>query len=192
MVFDMSEEPQTIKVYNLSSDTNEFIGEGDAYIPPHTGLPANSTTIAPPETKKGFATIFNAEVNEWSYVEDHREETVYDIRDGRPVFITELGPLPDSLTTIEPCGEFQLWDGSKWVKDDNAERDALINEAASTKNELMMEANTRITPLQYSVDVDMATQNEKEELLLWKKYMVLLNRVDVSVAPNIEWPDKPA
>ncbi|MBB8981775.1 tail fiber assembly protein, partial [Escherichia coli] len=21
--------------------TNEFIGEGDAYIPPHTGLPAN-------------------------------------------------------------------------------------------------------------------------------------------------------
>ncbi|MGZ2655563.1 hypothetical protein AAEQ88_00430, partial [Escherichia coli] len=40
---------QTIKIYNLLAGTNEFIGEGDAYIPPHTGLPANSTYIAPPD-----------------------------------------------------------------------------------------------------------------------------------------------
>lgn len=33
----MSDTPQTIKIYNLRSDTNEFIGAGDAYIPPHTG-----------------------------------------------------------------------------------------------------------------------------------------------------------
>ncbi len=47
MAFRMSEQPRTIKIYNLLSGTNEFIGEGDAYIPPHTGLPANSTDIAP-------------------------------------------------------------------------------------------------------------------------------------------------
>ena len=49
MAFRMSEQPQTIKIYNLLVGTNEFIGEGDAYIPPHTGLPANSTDIAPPD-----------------------------------------------------------------------------------------------------------------------------------------------
>ncbi len=47
MAFRMSEQARTIKIYNLLAGTNEFIGEGDAYIPPHTGLPANSTDIAP-------------------------------------------------------------------------------------------------------------------------------------------------
>lgn len=47
MAFRMSEESRTIKIYNLLAGTHEFIGEGDAYIPPHTGLPANSTDIAP-------------------------------------------------------------------------------------------------------------------------------------------------
>ncbi len=45
MAFRMSEQPRTIKIYNLLAGTNEFIGEGDAYIPPHTGLPANSTIL---------------------------------------------------------------------------------------------------------------------------------------------------
>ncbi|EDQ9752664.1 tail fiber assembly protein, partial [Salmonella enterica subsp. enterica] len=49
MTFKMSDAPQTIKIFNLRSDTNEFIGAGDAYIPPHTGLPANCTDIAPPD-----------------------------------------------------------------------------------------------------------------------------------------------
>ena len=49
MAFRMSAEAQTIRVFNLLDGTNEFIGESDAYIPPHTGLPANSTDIAPPD-----------------------------------------------------------------------------------------------------------------------------------------------
>ncbi|EHD5751056.1 hypothetical protein JQY64_004298 [Escherichia coli] len=47
----MSEQPRTIKIYNLLAGTNEFIGEGDAYIPPHTGLPANSTDRVPSSVK---------------------------------------------------------------------------------------------------------------------------------------------
>ncbi|EHO0010872.1 tail fiber assembly protein, partial [Escherichia coli] len=54
MAFRMSEQARTIKIYNLLAGTNEFIGEGDAYIPPHTGLPANSTDIAPPDIPAGF------------------------------------------------------------------------------------------------------------------------------------------
>jgi len=47
MTFSLSEEAQTIKVFNLRADTHEFIGAGDAYIPPHTVLPANCTMTAP-------------------------------------------------------------------------------------------------------------------------------------------------
>ncbi|HFE3300591.1 TPA: tail fiber assembly protein, partial [Escherichia coli] len=54
MAFRMSEQPRTIKIYNLLAGTNEFIGEGDAYIPPHAGLPANSIDIAPPDIPAGF------------------------------------------------------------------------------------------------------------------------------------------
>ncbi len=44
----------------MLAGTNEFIGEGDAYIPPHTGLPANSTDIAPPDIPAGFVAVFNS------------------------------------------------------------------------------------------------------------------------------------
>lgn len=43
MDFRMTEQPRTIKIYNLLVGTNEFIGEGDAYIPPHT--PACQPTV---------------------------------------------------------------------------------------------------------------------------------------------------
>ena len=82
MAFRMSEQPRTIKIYNLLAGTNEFIGEGDAYIPPHTGLPANSTDIAPPDIPAGFVAVFNSDDASWYLVEDHRGKTVYDVASG--------------------------------------------------------------------------------------------------------------
>lgn len=58
MAFRMSEQPRTIKIYNLLAGTNEFIGEGDAYIPPHTGLPANSTDST--RYRVAYSTIINS------------------------------------------------------------------------------------------------------------------------------------
>ncbi|RXB07363.1 tail fiber assembly protein, partial [Escherichia coli] len=49
-----------------------------------------------------------------------------------------------------------------------------------------------IAPLQDAVDLDMATDDETKLLLVWKKYRVLLMRVDTSTAPDIEWPTPPA
>ncbi|NHB87162.1 phage tail protein [Photorhabdus tasmaniensis] len=45
--------------------------------------------------------------------------------------------------------------------------------------------------LQDSVDLEVATDSEKAALLEWKKYRVLLTRVDTSQAPNVEWPEVP-
>ncbi len=75
------EQARTIKIYNLLAGTNEFIGEGDAYIPPHTGLPANSIDIAPPDIPAGFVAVFNSDEASWHLVEDHRGKTVYDVPD---------------------------------------------------------------------------------------------------------------
>lgn len=124
MTFKMSEQAQTIKIFNLRSDTNEFIGAGDAYIPPHTGLPANCTDIAPPDIPASHIAIFDAETQTWSLHEDHRGEMVYDTTTGNQVYISAPGPLPENVTSVSPGGEYQKWDGKAkvWVKDEAAEK----------------------------------------------------------------------
>lgn len=66
-----------------------------------------------------------------------------------------------------------------------------IAEAEARKQALIVEANAAIAPLQDAVDLDMATPEEESLLRSWKKYRVLLNRVDTSTAPDITWPVKP-
>ncbi|EGK3599848.1 TPA: tail fiber assembly protein [Escherichia coli] len=192
MAFRMSEQPRTIKIYNLLAGTNEFIGEGDAYIPPHTGLPANSTDIAPPDIPAGFVAVFNSENKSWSLVEDHRGKTVYDVESGDALFISELGPLPENVTWLSPDGEYQKWDGTSWEKDKETEKLFQVREAEETKKSLMQVASEHIALLQDAVDLEIATEEETSLLTAWKKYRVLLNRIDTSTAPDIDWPTIPA
>lgn len=64
----------------------------------------------------------------------------------------------------------------------------LIMMAEQLKSNLMDEASRRISVLQDAVDLDIATTEETSSLLVWKKYRVLLNRVDTA-APV--WPTAP-
>ncbi len=82
MTFKMTDKARTLKVYNLLEGTNEYIGVGDAYIPPFTGLPANCTEIEPPTTTEGFAAVFDFTKQEWSLEEDHRGKTLYSTETG--------------------------------------------------------------------------------------------------------------
>ncbi|EBZ2196330.1 tail fiber assembly protein [Salmonella enterica] len=189
MTFKMSEQAQTIKIFNLRSDTNEFIGAGDAYIPPHTGLPANCTDIAPPDIPSSHIAVFDAETQTWSLQEDHRGETVYDTITGNQVYISAPGPLPENVTSVSPDGEYQKWDGKAWVKDEAAEKAAQLRQAEETKSRLLQMASEKIAPLQDAVDLGLATDDEKAQLDEWKKYRVLVNRVDTL---NPDWPEKPS
>ena len=67
----------------------------------------------------------------------------------------------------------------------------LVAQAEDKRTALMEEANASIIPLQDAADLDIATDEEMESLRAWKRYRVLLNRVDASKVPDIEWPDKP-
>ncbi|EIF7829148.1 tail fiber assembly protein [Salmonella enterica] len=191
MTFKMSDTPQTIKIFNLRSDTNEFIGAGDAYIPPHTGLPANCTDIAPPDIPSSYIEVFDSEIQTWSLHEDHRGETVYDTTTGNQVYISDLGPLPENVTSVSPGGGYKKWDGKAqvWVNDEAAEAAARLREAEGTKNRRLQIASEKIALLQDAVDLDGATDKEKASLLAWRKYRVQVNRVD-TLKPV--WPEKPA
>ncbi len=168
MAFRMSEQPRTIKIYNLLAGTNEFIGEGDAYIPPHTGLPANSTDIAPPDIPAGFVAVFNSDESSWHLVEDHRGKTVYDVASGDALFISELGPLPENVTWLSPEGSFRS--GTAQPGEGYGSRKLFrIREAEETKNNLMQVASEHIAPLQDAADLEIATEEEISLLEAWKK-----------------------
>lgn len=54
-----------------------------------------------------------------------------------------------------------------------------------------MDATFAIGPLQDAVDLDMATEEERKRLIAWKKYRVLVNRIETSTTDNIVCPEKP-
>ncbi|GAB1440122.1 hypothetical protein MASR2M36_29040 [Providencia sp.] len=70
-------------------------------------------------------------------------------------------------------------------------KEQLIAEAEYQKQALLNEATAEIAPLQDAVDLGIATDEERAQLRAWKKYRVILNRVDTSLAPDIDWPQKP-
>ncbi len=70
-------------------------------------------------------------------------------------------------------------------------KEELIFIAESQKTQFISLANEKITPLSDAVELDIATDEEMLLLKEWKKYRVMLNRVDTSNAPKIDWPIKP-
>ncbi|PHM39810.1 phage tail fiber assembly [Xenorhabdus mauleonii] len=64
-------------------------------------------------------------------------------------------------------------------------------QAESEKRQLLGVAKEKIAIWQDAMDLGMATNAEKITLTEWRKYRVLLNRVDCSTAPDIDWPEQP-
>lgn len=63
--------------------------------------------------------------------------------------------------------------------------------AVRLKEEKQRQAEDKIAPLARAVKLGMATEEEKAALTRWETYSVLLNRVDISTAPDIDWPTPP-
>lgn len=70
--------------------------------------------------------------------------------------------------------------------------DELISQAENKRSKLRTEADTIIQPLQDANDLGMATDDEAGQLIAWKKYRVMLMRVNTEDAENIIWPQQPA
>ncbi|MBU9850084.1 tail fiber assembly protein [Rahnella aceris] len=69
--------------------------------------------------------------------------------------------------------------------------EALKADAVVTLSGLMTKANLAIAPLQDAVDIEDATDDEIAKLKDWKKYRVALNRLNLSLVPDIDWPQLP-
>lgn len=93
-------------------------------------------------------------------------------------------------SAVDSSGRWAYCDGK--VKARQYTADELCKEAEQRKTQLLAISASVIDPLQDAVDLDMATEIEESNLLAWRKYRVLLSRVETSTAPDIDWPVAPS
>ena len=179
-----------VTVYNTAPVTNEYILKSEEYLQIGVGIPAHSYIDEPPIAKVGFAICRTTDKKTWEYVADHRGETRYSTTTKTEILIKELGDYPANTTDKAP-DKFDKWNGNSWVIDEEAKSTAAIQAATLKKAELKAIADSEIDWRQDAMDGNYAEGNEATELAAWKKYRVLLMRIDTSKAPNITWPVAP-
>lgn len=69
--------------------------------------------------------------------------------------------------------------------------DELISQAEDKLSRLRLAADAAIQPLQDASDLGIATDDEASQLIAWKKYRVMLMRINKEDKENITWPKKP-
>lgn len=180
-----------IVIFNYDSQTRAYLSQSTEYLPVGVSIPANACTDKPLAAKSGYVVCRNSKLTGWEYQADHRGETVWNIKTGESLQITAPGDYPANTTLYEPATAYDKWNGERWVTDEAAQKTAEVAEANVTKAALINSASEQIAPLQDAVDLDMATEDEKARFDAWRKYRVLLTRVDTSTAPAIVWPDMP-
>lgn len=134
-------------------------------------------------SKETLKISFNPDSNEIIHF-SYDASTIFPINQ----IVAEIAPenVPDEFTA---AGEKAL--GGAFIFDDGkiiAVPVDYVAEAQRQKMELLNHANYVIAMLQDAVELSMATEEENSSLADWKRYRVLLNRVN----PNEpDWPPKP-
>lgn len=178
--------PGDVCCFYFDAETGEYTGWSDEYIHVGVSMPENSTDIEPGEDMTERVYLFNG--SGWRQEEDYRGKTVYSVENKQASVIDYIGPVRDGFVTVAPMSHFDKWDGKKWVPDAEAQHVADVEKAEQQRQSLLNRANQEIAWRQDAVDVGIATDEETTALVDWKKYRVLLMRVDTA---KPDWPTLP-
>ncbi|MEG0401697.1 MAG: tail fiber assembly protein [Hafnia sp.] len=180
-----------IRVFNYDGETREYLSSTVEYLAVGIGLPANSCIDAPGESKEGFAICRTADYIDWEYVADHRGETVYSTETGESVIISLPGDYPEGTTTLAPSTPYDTWNGSKWVTDTEAQHAADVEVAEQKKAALLLEAQATISLWQTELQLGIISDEDKASLIVWMNYIKLVQALDTTLTPLINWPRRP-
>lgn len=78
-----------------------------------------------------------------------------------------------------------------WVAPPAPSKDDLIRNAETQRSTLMAKASLEIEMLTDAESDGSISDDEKELLAKWKAYRLALRRLDLSSAPDINWPEQP-
>lgn len=178
-----------VLIYNVDPNTGEYQYACYEYLPTGVSLPAYSFLDEPQNVDDKHAIVRNADG--WTYPNDYRGHLIYSMETATESIVNTIGDIPDNYTLLPPNTQFDSWDGEKWILDIEKKHQYLVDIANTEKTRLMNDATNQLSFLQDAIDAEIATEDEQAAYILWKKYRVALNRIDVNDAPNIDWPVKP-
>ncbi|WP_049857464.1 tail fiber assembly protein [Trabulsiella odontotermitis] len=139
--------------------------------------------------------------NDWYDVQQNfADDTLKVLYDGNSIIcgcsmdVTELNPVNMSVAEVDivdiPAEAIDnLADGSWCYLDGNIKkREQYPDEIKKIKADMMLYASVIIGALQDAVDMRIATGHEVEMLTAWRKYRVLLSRVNIN---KPDFPERP-
>ncbi|EKJ9975755.1 tail fiber assembly protein [Escherichia coli] len=180
-----------IPVYNYDGETREYLSSSVEYLAVGVGIPANSCVDAPGEKKEGFAICRTADLSSWEYVTDHRGQTVYSTETMQQVDVTTLGDYPEGTTPNAPASPYDKWDGEKWVTDSDAKHQGDIADAEQHRQMLLAQVDELSSDWRVELMLGDISEENKKNLSSWMAYKTAVKAVDVSTAPDINWPVQP-
>jgi hypothetical protein len=133
-------------------------------------------------------------VSVMSIVLDEREQDALEkielkakkLLSNKKFFIVEKESLP-----MDILPDFWLLDeGGNITIDESLIKNSIISDNKRKKLQLLQIADKNIVMLQEIIELEMQESNEDEQLKNWKKYRILLTRVDVN-SENVVFPEKP-
>ncbi|CDL87196.1 tail fiber assembly protein [Xenorhabdus cabanillasii] len=149
--------------------------------------PENAVRTKPP-TRTGYWPCMID--TEWQLLPDNRGKTIYNITTQQSVVCQDV-VIPDGYTELVPKTPFDHWDGKQWVTDLIAQQAHETQQAEYEKWQLLRAATDKINIYQDAVELGISADGEELLLAKWRRYRVLLNRIDCSAAPDIHWPEQP-
>ncbi|PMJ90296.1 hypothetical protein [Vibrio sp. 10N.261.55.A7] len=132
----------------------------------------NALLNEPVSSKEGYAVVAIFDENGIpvgsELIEDHRSSGVYKISNcAESKVITELGPIEDGWTELEPSTHFDVWKNGQWVLNEQAKYEAEVLEVSNKRQALYQ---TMVDPLnkeaamarRIEVNEDKAQANEAQ------------------------------
>ncbi|EAM8616085.1 tail fiber assembly protein [Salmonella enterica] len=180
-----------ITVYNYDGETREYLSSSVEYLAVGVGIPANSCIDAPGNSKDGFAICRKEDFSSWEYVTDHRGKTVFNTGTLQPIEVAILGDFPAGTTPDAPTSPYDKWDGEKWVTDSAAKHEGDIADAEQYRQALLTQVDELSSDWRVELMLGDISEENKKKLSSWMAYKTAVKAVDVSTAPDINWPVQP-
>ena len=131
--------------------------------------------------RKGTIMISNKEYADLSAKANAENKVLFTHENGEYELVDQL--------TYQTCS----YVNSEWLEDaakKAAYQQKIINMNKLALSDLLDEANNNISILQDAIDLDMQAGNEEERIKEWKRYRILLTRIDINNT-DIKFPPKP-
>lgn len=92
---------------------------------------------------------------------------------------------------LRPDGDYIAEDNGEWIPKPPPSQEELISLAQDEKDKKLANAHGKISFWQAELQLGIISDSDKAELIRWMNYIKALNVVDVSTAPDIDWPMSP-